>query len=121
MDFERIWEGFWVTFGIFFRTLYPMGFQVRSEKDFGRILVPKGLQIRRLNFRELVLEAILVPLGPQDGGQRSQEASKKAPEASKKAPEAPKKDSWPQFSVLFEAKLMAFCLFASRTGPKITR
>ena len=40
MDFRWILEGFWMTFGIIFRTLYPMGFQVRFKIDFGRFWPP---------------------------------------------------------------------------------
>ena len=45
IDFGWILEGFWVTFGIIFRALYPIGFQERSKSDFGWILVDLGLQI----------------------------------------------------------------------------
>ena len=42
MDFEWILNGFWFTFGIIFRALYPMSFQERSESDFGWILMDFG-------------------------------------------------------------------------------
>ena len=70
MDFERILKGFSVIFGIIFRSLYPMGFQVRSERGFERILGPKTLQNRAAQFSRnpLVsdLGAILGLRGPQD-------------------------------------------------------
>ena len=70
IDFEKNLEGFWMTFGINFRALYPMGFQVRSESDFGAISAPKGFPNRLVFFAGSVLEALLVPLGSQDGFQR---------------------------------------------------
>ena len=90
MDFGWILEGFSVTFGIIFQALYPMGFQVRSERDFGRILAPKGLQIRRANIRELVLEAILVPLGPQDGLQKPPRGLQEGPRGLQEGPRGSK-------------------------------
>ena len=89
MDLGWILEGFWVTFGIIFRALYPMSFQERSKSDFGWILAPKTSKIEFLNFPGIVLEGILVPLGPQDGLQRPQQPSKKAQEAAKKASRSP--------------------------------
>ena len=81
-----ILEGFWMTFGIIFRALYPMGFQERSESDFGRILAPKTSQIEFPNFAGSVLQAILVPLGPQDGLQM---ASRWPPEIPRGLSEGP--------------------------------
>ena len=34
IDFGRILDRFWLTVGIIFRVLYPIGFQERSKNDF---------------------------------------------------------------------------------------
>ena len=39
IDFEWILDGFWMTFGITFRALYPIGFEERSKSHLGWILV----------------------------------------------------------------------------------
>ena len=61
INFESILNKFWMDFGkilvalgIIFRALYPMGFQERSERDFGRILAPKNSKIELAIFASSV-------------------------------------------------------------------